>query len=151
VLFLVAPDYMDMAGVIRAICVILALLCSVVAMIGSGVAVQKLFKHEAFGFFGVAAVFLVPSAFLFAWVHLGEPSSPWLGLAKFGALLLVAFGGGIAIYGASLFLDAAPATSNRKKSTQAKGKDALRSVNAAVVGLTGLATAVIGLISALQD
>ena len=62
VLFLLAPGYIGFGGPLRGACIVLAVLCGIVAAVGAGIAMEKLVQHEAFGYLGVALVFLGPAA-----------------------------------------------------------------------------------------
>jgi hypothetical protein len=145
----VAPNYLDLEGPARIVCIVLAIFAGMVAAVGSIIALEKMLAHEAFGYLGVSLVFLVPAAALFAWLSVDDPGSPWVGIAKVAILCLTAVGGGMALYGLSLFLDAAPSPSKADRAPRTR-RNALQTINATAIGLTGLASSVVGLVSALK-
>ena len=148
VLFLLAPGYIGFGGPLRGACIVLAVLCGIVAAVGAGIALEKLVQHEAFGYLGVALVFLGPAAGLFVWLRADELGSPWEVLAKVAVLALSAAGGGIAIYGLCLFLE--PVGSAQGPKPTVARRAILQSVNAGLIGLLGLGAALVGFVSAFH-
>lgn len=70
-----------------------------IAFAAAAVELGTLWKNEAFTYFGIGLLALIPAGLLHALAWFVDIPSPWLGVAKGLALLLDALGGFVVIFG----------------------------------------------------
>lgn len=118
-----APAYLGFGGVAMWVCNIVGGILMAISFGGAGMEIGKLFKSEAFEWWGVGLVFLVPAGLLHFAVWYAELSSTWAAVAKGSALLLDGFGGLFVFYGlAYLFWNGSPVELEEAPSQQEKAE-----------------------------
>lgn len=114
----IAPSYIGFGGIGMWVCNIVGGILIAVSFGGAAMEVGSLFKSEAFEWWGVGMVFLVPGALLHFAVWYAELGAFWGAAAKSMALLLDAFGGTFILLGlAYLFWHGPPVGASDKGMT----------------------------------
>lgn len=94
-----APGYIGFGGAGLWVCNIFGGILIAISFAGAGLEIGKLFKSEAFEWWGVGMVFLVPAALLHFAVWYAELGLFWEAIAKSVALFLDALGGTFVFFG----------------------------------------------------
>ena len=148
-----APTYLDISGTLPKVLTVLGWISITISLLGAGVELNKILKNEAFGYWGVSMLAILPAALVHLFVVHNQPSTAWTMLAKVLVLVLLALGGSLFLYGFSYLFwkQEDPASEQNGEAspemTLEKQENRIKLVGAIIVAVLSLVTAILKLIA----
>ena len=122
------------------------------SFVGASIEFSNLIKNEAFSYWGVSLVFLLPAILLFILIEQQVITSGYVTISKVAAMLLFTVGGPMLFHGIPYLFwnrkEKKPTTPIQKET---KRKTSLEIVGNVLIALFSLATAVVALVKALLE